>query len=310
MHGSKGVPTTIFPFYFFFAGFAHGLCVLCVQLHMRFLPFTFLLMMHLGAATAQDALTVRKTAADLSAQMRTGDDASRMQAAMKLEQTFIAWFSDPVRFATNLDSLPYLGQLRSDDGKLLLVCWNLVLEDESLRYHCLVFFKDKKKAEVRAVALEDNDTEWDKLTRKALSPSDWYGALYYRIITHRHKKRTYYTLLGWDGNDNLTNRKVVDVLNIEGTKVTIGGPMFVHEKRPAYRLVYEYANDATMALNWSEKEHMIVMDHLAPDDSRMKGQYQFYGPDFSYDGLRFQKGKWVLQEDLEAKNKGLNNLPE
>lgn len=275
---------------------------------MRFLSVTFLLMLHFGAMLAQDALTVRKTVADLSAQMRTGDDGSRMQAAMKMEQVFTAWFSNPANFATNLDSLPYLGQLRSDDAKLLLVCWNLVLEDESLRYYCLVFFKDKKKAEVRAVALEDNDTDWDKLTRKALSPADWYGALYYRIITNKYKKRTYYTLLGWDGNDNLTNRKVVDVLNIEGSKVTMGAPMFLNEKRPAHRLVYEYANDATMALNWSYKEHMIVMDHLAPDDARMKGQYQFYGPDFSYDALRFQKGKWVLQEDLEAKNKGLNNL--
>ena len=55
---------------------------------------------------------------------------------------------------------------------------------------------------------------------------------------------------------------------------------------------------------------MIIMDHLAPEDSRFEGQYQFYGPDFSYDALEFKKGEWVFQRDVFAKNRSLNNLPE
>lgn len=263
-----------------------------------------------GKAVLQDARTVSDSAAALFVQMRTGDDSDRMMAAMRMEQMLEKWFAQPANFPADLDSLSFLGQLRSSDGKLLLTCWNLVLEDGQLRYHCIAFFRGSKKDAVIVTTFDHNDTDWQKITRKVVSPQDWYGALYYRVITTKLKKKTFYTLLGWDGYNSLTNRKVVDVLNVDGKGMTLGAAMFTQDRRPAFRLVYEYANDATMSLNWDEKQKMIVMDHLAPEDGRLKGQYQFYGPDFSYDGLRFEKGKWVLIEDLDARNKGLNNLTE
>ena len=274
--------------------------------------FSFLLSIFLTPqlSIAQDARTVSDSAAALFVQMRTGDDSDRMMAAMRMEQMLEKWFAQPANFPNDLDSLPYLGQLRSSDGKLLLICWNLVQEEGQLRYHCIAFFRGNKNDAIMVTPFEHNDTDWQKITRKSVSPQDWYGALYYRIVTNKRKRKTFYTLLGWDGHNSLTNRKVVDVLNVDGKKMTLGAAMFTQERRPAYRLVYEYANDATMSLNWDERQKMIVMDHLAPEDGQLKGQYQFYGPDFSYDGLRFEKGKWVLIEDLDARNKGLNNLTE
>ncbi len=277
---------------------------------MRILLSALLLGFLHGGVIAQDARGTRDSLSVLFAQMRSGDDSDRMMAAARAEQLLTAWFMRPDRFATDLDSLPFLGQLRSSDGRLLLVCWNLVREEGALRYHCIVFLRDGKKGMVTALPLEHNETDWQKITRKTIAPQDWYGALYYRIITNRYKKKTYYTLLGWDGHNEVTNRKVVDVLNVESGRITLGAPMFSQDRRPAYRLVYEYANDATMSLNWDEQQKMIVMDHLAPEDGRLKGQFQFYGPDFSYDALRFEKGKWQLIEDLDARNRGLNNLRE
>jgi hypothetical protein len=277
---------------------------------MRILLSALLLGFLHGGVIAQDARGTRDSLSLLFAQMRSGDDSDRMMAATRAEQFLTAWFMRPDRFATDLDSLPFLGQLRSSDGHLLLVCWNLVREEGALRYHCIVFLRDGKKGMVAALPLEHNETDWQKITRKTIAPQDWYGALYYRIITNRYKKRTYYTLLGWDGHNEITNRKVVDVLNVESGRLSLGAPMFSQDRRPAYRLVYEYANDATMSLNWDDQQKMIVMDHLAPEDGRLKGQFQFYGPDFSYDALRFEKGKWLLIEDLDARNRGLNNLRE
>jgi hypothetical protein len=31
--------------------------------------------------------------------------------------------------------------------------------------------------------------------------------------------------------------------------------------------------------------------------------YQLYGPDLSYDGLKFEKGLWILQRDIDVRNK-------
>jgi hypothetical protein len=103
---------------------------------------------------------------------------------------------------------------------------------------------------------------------------------------------------------------MVDALSFQGKTVILGSSMFVDEdERSAHRLIYEYANDVSMALNYDDKEKMIIMDHLAPEDSRFEGQYQFYGPDFSYDALIFKKGLWRLELDVFAKNRSLNNLP-
>ena len=167
------------------------------------------------------------------------------------------------------------------------------------------------KETVAITVFEDSVDDWDRIDRKPIRPNNWYGVLYYKILAHRYRGQTYYTLLGWDGKDNITNRKMVDALSLQGKTVILGSSMFVDEdERSAHRLIYEYANDVSMALNYDDKEKMIIMDHLAPEDSRFEGQFQFYGPDFSYDALVFKKGFWRLERDIFAKNRSLNNLPE
>jgi len=48
---------------------------------------------------------------------------------------------------------------------------------------------------------------------------------------------------------------------------------------------------------------MIVFDHLSPSRPEFKDMHQYYGPDFSYDGLRFESGQWVLVKDLDLRNR-------
>ena len=242
--------------------------------------------------------------------LRKGEDSEKVVASSMLEKTFADFYSDPNNFEKQFDSVPYLGQLSSDDGSVKLICWNIAFENGGFQYHCVMRHKvDKAKCVV--TVFEDSSEEWGRIERKPIRPNAWYGALYYKILTNKFKGKTVYTLLGWDGKDNITNRKVVDVLSIQGRSVILGSSIFTNEKEQSVsRLIFEYANDASMALNFDEKENLVIMDHLAPEDSRFEGQYQFYGPDFSYDALEFKKGKWVLLRDVFAKNRSLNNLPD
>ncbi|MCF8275793.1 MAG: hypothetical protein K9J17_03580 [Flavobacteriales bacterium] len=241
--------------------------------------------------------------------MRTGEDSEKIIASAKLESAFSKFYSDPANFDTELDSVPFLGQLSSWDGVIHMLCWNLALENGDFQYHCIMRHKPTK--ETVAVTVFQDNADWERIERKPIRPNEWYGALYYKLLANRYRGKTYYTLLGWDGKDNITNRKVVDVISIQGKSVILGSSIFKDEQgRLAYRLIYEYANDVSMALNYDEKEKMVIMDHLAPEDSRFEGQYQFYGPDFSYDALEFQKGEWIQIRDVFAKNRSLNNLPE
>jgi hypothetical protein len=46
---------------------------------------------------------------------------------------------------------------------------------------------------------------------------------------------------------------------------------------------------------------MIAYDHLVPMNPIYQNQFEFYGPDGSFDGLRFTDGTWVLEEDIDAR---------
>ena len=58
-----------------------------------------------------------------------------------------------------------------------------------------------------------------------------------------------------------------------------------------------------MMLRFDEREELIVFDHLAPMEPKYEGDRSYYGPDFSYDALEFKKGKWILIENVELRNR-------
>ena len=58
-----------------------------------------------------------------------------------------------------------------------------------------------------------------------LNNSQWIGALYYSLTPFKRGKKDYYLLLGWDGNDERSNRKIMDVLSISKS-LTFGAPIF------------------------------------------------------------------------------------
>ena len=57
-----------------------------------------------------------------------------------------------------------------------------------------------------------------------------------------------------------------------------------------------------MGLKYDERFKMIVFDHLSPIRPELAGDYKFYGPDFSYDGYKFENGFWVYMPDLDVTN--------
>lgn len=239
--------------------------------------------------------------------LRSDNDALKAESANKIEQELSAFFKLSQNFDHTFDTLTFLGQLTSEDEKLRLITFNYPLADGTFKYHCFLAHRMDENL-TNVTILKDHQTDWDRLNFQTLNADQWYGALYYKILVNRHKKNTYYTLIGWDGNNSRSNRKVVDVLDLSGTQPSFGAPIFEKDGHLQHRLIFEYANDANMALNFQEDEKLIVMDHLAPEHPRLKGQFQFYGPDFSYDALKFKKGKWIFIEDHNAENRSLNGL--
>jgi len=59
-------------------------------------------------------------------------------------------------------------------------------------------------------------------------------------------------------------------------------------------------------LRYDAKMKMIVMDNLSPSDSFFKNDFRYYGPDFSHNGFKFEKGKWVYHSDIDLRNPAMN----
>ncbi|HNQ68205.1 MAG TPA: hypothetical protein PKN32_07495 [Bacteroidales bacterium] len=200
-------------------------------------------------------------------------------------------------FNADYDDVKNLSVLKSDDGKLRVYTWNLNFQDGSFKYFGFLQYKDAKG--ISLSFLDDKKYKTDISVRLYQTCNEWYGALYYEIITKKWNSYTYYTLIGWDGADFLINRKIVEVLYFDRRNIPVfGKKLFKLNRTNTGRLVFEYADRATMILRFNKQKDMIIMDHLAPSDSKYVNMFQFYGPDFSYDAFVFRGGKWILQPDI------------
>lgn len=209
---------------------------------------------------------------------------------------------DAFEFRFELDK--NLSDLVAADNKVRIISW--ILPPSYGVYRCFGFVLIKNPATKATTVFRLNESEEkpEKPESKAFNYNNWQSCVYYNIITKKYKGKSFYTLLGWSGNDGITNKKIIDVLTIsQKGEPVFGAPVFQMRKQKLYRIIFEYNAQAIMFHNYDEKKKMILFDHLSPSDPAMTGRFQYYGPDFSVDGLLFKKGLWILQEDVDAKNK-------
>lgn len=231
----------------------------------------------------------------------TNDDATKKFVAKTIDSLFVELLSDEKTFDTEFEKLKiYCSFLKSDDGKFRIITWNNFFSDGTFEYYGYCqFYNDKD--EFIFVKLNDKSEEIRNPETENLSEKDWFGCLYYEIITTKHKKDYYYTLLGWDGNNSTSNKKIIEVVTIKNNNLKFGFPFEMYDKK-SKRLIFEYNKQASMTLRWDENQKMIIFDHLAPEEPKYNGIYEFYGPDLTHDGLKFKKGKWLFKEEIYVEN--------
>lgn len=209
---------------------------------------------------------------------------------------------NPSTFDNDFADYQGLSTLISSDDKLKIVTWNV--EDISGDHYLYGVVGVKNENIVRAFSLEDKSGEIPTPEYAVLKPEKWFGAVYYEIITEKLQGDVYYTLLGYNGNDAFSRIRVVDVVTLSNSgRPRFGALIFDDHGRTKRRLIYEYSNKANMMLRYEERGDRIVMDHLAPLEPMYEGDRSYYGPDFSYDVLELKKGRWVLEKNVELRNR-------
>lgn len=198
-----------------------------------------------------------------------------------------------------------MSTIASPDGAFRIFNWNI--EDENLVHtHYCYLVKPRQGTRPNIVyEFKEDKITLPRYPTNTLTPAAWYGALYYKIIPIQKGRKTYYTILGFSGNDRSTNKKLIDVFYFKGKSLRLGFPLFQESKGSSVllrRVFFEYSEKAVVTVNMNEKLGAIVFDHLIPESPSLVGMRDFYIPDMTYDGYRWEDGMWKYEEDLIAYN--------
>lgn len=222
-------------------------------------------------------------------------DSERIAASDSIAKVLTAVFDSDDAFTYAFPAWKKMGSLTSSDGAFRLFNWNVPLHDGTYRYRALILFPDKTHRDLTGSTSPDRSSEG-----KIIPAGQWYGALYYQIEPVTHKRETYYTLMGWEGHNSLSSKKILDVLwfNERGEPL-FGKPVFRDGDEVKMRRVFEFTKGAQMTLAYLPAKEAIVYDDLIPMPGSGEGNYSAYVPGTIHRGYRLHKGEWIYQERID-----------
>ena len=239
------------------------------------------------------------------------DEQERLTSAYHFVKSFVKALRIENSYFYNFDTIKNISVLPSPDNIFRVITWNLALNSQNYRNYGVIqlnpdYIKTvKDTTNLRSYyPLIDRSDYIKNALDTTLSSEHWFGALYYKIIANTYKKQTYYTLIGWDGNTMMSNKKIVESLYFENNEPRFGASIFdLKDKRfkqPLKRMIFEYNNSANMVLRYEPSKNIIVQENVAPTRPQDYGHPETYVPDGSYDFYKFNKktGHWEKQTGM------------
>lgn len=219
------------------------------------------------------------------------DKVERITSCYYFIETLKTALQIPNSFDYDFDLLKTVSSITSEDDKFRVFTWNLLLDSGKYMYFGAIQMNNPDSLEL--YGLYDSSDYNRNVIYGQFDNRHWMGVLIYQIHHYRWKKKDYYITFGWDGQDAKTNRKVIDVLwfDDEG-KPNFGEEIFDFDGDLQSRIIFDFNDRAAMLCRYDDHEEAIVFANLVPINPLMKGVYQNYVPDGTYDYLRFEKGVW------------------
>lgn len=258
--------------------------------------------------------------------MAEADESSRLA----LNEDFMTLLEEvlqmPDAFKFTWDSVDNFSVLASPDNVFKIFTWQVVKNDfETENFGFIHVYNDARKKHV-IYPLYDKRHNIDYPKTLIGNHNRWYGAVYYKLIPVKDKNTTYYTLLGWNGNDLFSNQKLIEILHFNKEMTPIfGGRVFKNYPEKVARVIFEYSKNAVMYLNYENQEYlvstgkynpktheydykrvrcdMIIFEELIPLDESMKNVPAYLVPESSLNqGFIEENGKWVFQKTVRGSN--------
>ena len=229
--------------------------------------------------------------------------ADRVAADSMYTRAFVRALKTTNSFYYPFDSVINISKLYAPDSSFRVFTWQLEINDNLVRQHGAIQMRTADGSFKRFPLIDRSDV--------TLNPNDtiagnegWVGAVYYKIIQKTYKGHTYYTLLGFDGNNIRSDKKVMDILEFTDGKPVFGNKLFVIENSNTYqknmaRFIMEYKKEAAPRLSYDAEADAIVFDELVSETGDQKKKWTLV-PDGEYEGFRWINGKWVHTNNLFA----------
>lgn len=229
-------------------------------------------------------------------------------------------------FKHGWDSVKNFSVIASPDNLFKIFTWYIIKDDYSYENFGImqVYVSDRKHYNV--IPLYDKRYSIDYPKTFIGNHNRWYGAVYYKVVPIENGEHTYYTLLGWNGNNIFTNEKIIEVLHFKKDMTPVfGANIFKKYTEKCSRVILSYSKDASMSLNYEyqsynvgsgkkdpktreivyDKEYaqMIVFDELIPMDEGVPNIPAFMVPESSLNqGFIKDKGKWLFLKSVNRRN--------
>ncbi|GAB4430005.1 MAG: hypothetical protein OHK0039_48670 [Bacteroidia bacterium] len=309
------------------------------KLHtMRYLLRLLLVLALLPAAYplhAQPLAEVERRLQTLADDILNHDSLSvKISQNREFARLLVETLQRPESYDYPFDSLKTVSVLRAEDGAFRVFTWQIMdradantYYGEQQHYYFGLVQRRYETAGGRVVYVVIPLVEMPQIPagveNMVLDNNTWLGGLYYPARHHagipggtfkyydprqvdargrvKKDKRRFYVLLGWNGMDNTSNLKFVDVMTFDpadSARVIFGANVFYFDIVPKYRALFRYSEYAPFTLNYSYvkkglrgRKQMIVYDHLAsprPGDQKLQTVWEL-GPDGSYDALYYYR---------------------
>jgi len=207
-------------------------------------------------------------------------------------------------FEYSFDSILFVSKIVSEDKKIRFFTWAISYSDGTYKHFGFMQYYSEKQNKVLLFSLIDKSDSIKNIDNVTLSTDNWFGAMYYDIVQTKDYYGDLYVLLGWDGNNLFSKKKVIESLRVVNDKPIFGLPVFIAGKEIRKRVIFEYSRMSSMMLKYDKSYKMIVFDHLEPSSYIYNGNYQYYGPDLTIDALKYNGDKWVYKQNIDYKPQG------
>lgn len=231
--------------------------------------------------------------------LRAETPERRFEADSIFTKMFVRALQVKNSFSYPFDSLVTISKLTPPDSSFRIFTWQLVITDNFVRQKGAIQMRTKDGM-LKLFPLIDMSDYMESVADTITDNYSWFGAVYYDIIPREKDGQNIYTLLGYDENNVLTNKKVIELLSFENGKPVFGAKDFSFSdksKGKQARYIIEYKKHAGPRLAYDKEEGLIVVEHLISETGEPQRKETYVG-DGDYDGFKWEDGRWVYIDKI------------